>query len=290
MTDSQKRFIRECYEGARGMAQKEKKSFRNLKFVDAFVCIKRSLLKELLRRAYMTIRVKKWGNGYKCFLFEVLVPFEIKDFDDSGQNCKIIRFDSCEIKSFMDSDFEIVKLGKIDVNATRASIDTTIEKYLKYQMYIFCNSNNPKKLRDKFGWFRDYTCGNIAYSIFRSQAALKDTQVEFLLHTHFWKQQPEKFSEGDLLALNEESPCFCLCALRVDERKFMEKVKKLGANAFDENNFLRLEYIKNIAKYLADECSGDYFLKRFCYNLGLPLIAARKNWDQLELYTKLKIT
>ncbi len=241
-----------------------------LLFVNERICIRKHLLKELIRRGYLAFRVKKEEDKFKCFAFEIATPITLKE-----DNENII----------------IEKLGSLDLKLIRFVITTEINEVNHHPAICYVQEN-------------------ITYLMYTGVIVDRDIKQDFIkhefyssviVHTHPycvgegricpWKpvrnlEEVLSLSDGDFKMLSKN---IFVSALSLNANKFMKKVKRLNMKAFDNQGFLKREYIQSIAEELSNELIEDDSLEALYREVGMPIVAARRNEKDVKIFTRLKI-
>lgn len=238
---------------------------QTLVFSQRSISIRQGLLKEVLKRGYLEIRVKKTKKGilsfftrerFKCFMFEVCIPFEYK----TNGNMAIRR---------------IVNLNEKESN------------FIKNEMHFIMSTTLYKRPNDR------KRIQGTNYLIFLSPLAEVLPLDNFLiLHAHpcyMLKKEVAWLSPTDFAVILNAKPGSFIISFALDLRRFMREVDTLGNEAFDGDGMLKEESIKAIAEKLAVECSVEDYLNRFYDKAGMPLVGCYKNNDKLEVFANLKI-
>lgn len=241
-----------------------------LLFAEECICIKKNLLKELIRRGYLAFRVKKEADNFKCFMFEIATPLKLKE---EGKNTVI------------------EKLGSLDLKRKLFVMNTEIKEVHHQPRYV--QKNIAYLIYPGMIVGKDIKQDSINPGFYSSSV---------IVHTHPycvgegrvcpWKplrklEETLALSSGDFMMLSKN---IFLSALSINGTKFMKKVKMLDMKAFDNRGFLKFEHIKSIAEELSNELIADYSLEALYGEVGMPLVAARRREKNvIEIFTKLKI-
>lgn len=288
LSDWQKKVIEESFNLAKDSRYIKKSAERQLKreileyqilsdkalleFKSCYIAISKRILRELLRRAYLAVRIKKeqynhfFSKGVrpKVVAFEIYSPVRI-----------VVSKTILELA-------EAVKLSKKNVAALKDQIDGVLSDERK-PMWGMDLGNNVV--------LYDY---GIADKIV-AQILSSNRDANSVLHTHpFTKFHQPTFSPEDILLMAVKTKAVCDFVLAVDMnlaiKKFNELYRSEGERIFDSKGYVGLEHIKKLAETLATECVTDNYLKERYKKGGMPLIMGYVYPPKVTVFTMLRIS
>lgn len=287
MTDKQRRVVLSNFKDTIYIYiprdAKEKKDLYSpdsLSFSENFVLVPRDLLKGLYQRACLACRIKKEGGSYRFFSFEAIAPVVVESLAGGRKNClKIKRLVNLDVGPAIDRVNHIASLeeGEIrdheytmdNINIKKLGVGHTLTPPLLPRIHELINHTLEKN----------------------------DGREYALIHTHphFIEGAAEALSDGDFYTMIHYEPALtvfsCLC---FDFLRFVylsgSMAKKLGASAFNKDGFLKAGHLRRIAEEFASGSVEDAALQKMYADAGMPLVAAQKTGNRIEVYTKLRIT